>query len=407
MAKPCHIFVLGLVLALLAAPTAEASFPGVPGQIAFSRDDPMGIPQVWVIGPETGFEIQLTSGDANRQPGFDPSGLKIAFVSRRDGGDEVYVMGADGTDATRITATSSDKSFPAWTPTKARIVFEGPGGNPMTGDDLFRVNDDTTGLVPLITNPGDDGLAELSADGELMVFQSETAPGNTEIFAADPDGGAQRQLTINPSEDGAPTISPDGRLIAFQSERDGNPEIYLMKADGTGQVRLTYDASADTAPTFSPDGTAIAFVSTRDDPPTALQPRGNVYAIAPDGSGLRRITANTTRENTGSPDWQPIPQHCTAHRATQVGTAGPDQLLGTAGKDVIVGLGGADVISGLGGKDRLCGGTGNDRLKGQGGRDRLIGEAGRDRMRGGKALDRCAGGRGRDRAKGCELRFKI
>jgi Tol biopolymer transport system component len=379
----------------------------VPGQIAFSREDAMGVPQVFVVDPATGFEIQLTGTDANLQPGFDPSGLKIAFVSRRDGGGEIYVMGTDGTDPTRITATPSDKSSPAWTPTKARIVFGGPGANPMTGDDLFRVNDDTTGLVPLITNPGDDRQAELSADGELLVFQSETTPGNAEIFSADADGGAQRQLTSNPSNDEAPTISPDGRLIAFQSDRDGNPEIYLMNADGSGQVRLTYSLGADTAPAFSPDGTAIAFVSTRDDPPNVLQPRGNVYAIAPDGSGLRRITANTNREGTGSPDWQPIPQHCTAHRATQVGTSGPDRLLGTPEKDVIVGLGGADVITGLGGKDRLCGGTGNDRLKGSGGRDRLIGEAGRDRLRGGKALDRCAGGRGRDRARGCELRFKI
>jgi Tol biopolymer transport system component len=406
MAKPRHIF-LGLIIALLAPPAAEAAFPGVPGQITFSREDAMGIPQVWVVDPATGVESQLTSTDANLQPAFDRSGLKIAFVSRRDGAGEIYVMGADGTDQTRITPTLGDKSFPAWTPTKARIVFGGPGANPMTGDDLFRINDDSTGLVPLIANPGNDGLAELSTDGELIVFQNETALGNAEIFSADADGNAQRQLTSNPSDDEAPTISPDGRLIAFQSNRDGNPEIYLMNADGTGQVRLTYDPGADTAPTFSPDGTAIAFVSTRDDPPTALQPRGNIYAIGPDGSGLRRITANTTREGTGSPDWQPVPQHCTARRATQVGTTGPDQLLGTPGKDWIVGLGGADVISGLGGKDRLCGGTGNDRLKGGGGRDRLIGEAGRDRMRGGKAFDRCAGGRGRDRARGCELRFKI
>jgi Tol biopolymer transport system component len=48
---------------------------------------------------------------------------KIAFVSNRDGNNEIYVMDADGSNQTRLTNNSADDSSPAWSPDGARIVF--------------------------------------------------------------------------------------------------------------------------------------------------------------------------------------------------------------------------------------------------------------------------------------------
>lgn len=36
-----------------------------------------------------------------------------------------------------------------------------------------------------------------------------------------------------------PALAPDGRRIAFTSNRDGNLEIYTMAVDGSGLRRLT------------------------------------------------------------------------------------------------------------------------------------------------------------------------
>jgi TolB protein len=402
-----------LLAVLLVAPSADAAFPGLPGQIAFSREDAMGTPQVWVVDPRNGRETAFTDSGGgplpseNLQPSFTPSGMKIAFISERDGNREIYVMGADGTDETRITQTPTDELFPSWTESRARIVFTGPGANPMTGEDLFRIADDGTGLTSLVASPADERRAEISADGDSMAFESDPSPGDSEIFSAGANGASPQPLTADPDEDRAPSISPDGRLIAFETDRDGNSEIYLMNADGSGQRRLTFDPGADSSPAFSPDGTRIAFVSTRDDPALALGDLGNVYVIGIDGSAQTRVTNNFTAVMMAGIDWQPIPVRCAGRKATQVGTEGPDVLVGTLRKDVIAGLQGPDKIRGLKGGDRLCGGKGDDLIVGGAGRDKLIGNAGRDRLRGGAAGDRCAGGRGRDRARGCELRLKI
>lgn len=82
---------------------------------------------------------------------------------------------------------------------------------------------------------------------------------------------------------------------------------------------------------------------------------------------------------------------CHGHRATIVGTRGPDHLVGTPHRDVIVGLGGNDRIGGRGGDDILCG---------NGSRDRLLGGRGNDLLDGGTSDDRLFGGVGDDRVYG-------
>jgi Tol biopolymer transport system component len=47
-------------------------------------------------------------------PAWSPDGQRIAFISDRDGNDEIYVMNADGSGQQRLTRTPEDESFPAW-----------------------------------------------------------------------------------------------------------------------------------------------------------------------------------------------------------------------------------------------------------------------------------------------------
>lgn len=62
---------------------------------------------------------------------------------------------------------------------------------------------------------------------------------------------------------------------------------------------------------------------------------------------------------------------CLGHKATIVGTQGPDKLLGTPRRDVIAALGGKDEVRGLSGADLICGGKGKDKLLGGAGRDKI------------------------------------
>ena len=60
-------------------------------------------------------ETQLTHDPSiNRFATWSPDGLRIAFTSDRDGDDEIYIMNADGTGATRITHSPGLDVVEAW-----------------------------------------------------------------------------------------------------------------------------------------------------------------------------------------------------------------------------------------------------------------------------------------------------
>ena len=171
---------------------------------------------------------------------------RIAFDSKRDGNDEIYVMNADGSEQTRLTNNLAGSGGPAWSP-----------------------------------------------DGRKIAFYS-CRDGNDEIYVMNADGTGQTNLTNNTTYDWQPAWSPDGTKIAFVSYRDGNLEIYVMNSDGLGVRRLTNNSANDVMPAWSPDGTKIAFVSCRD---------GNfeIYVMNADGSGVTRLTNNPAYD--GCPAW--------------------------------------------------------------------------------------------------------
>jgi VCBS repeat-containing protein len=91
---------------------------------------------------------------------------------------------------------------------------------------------------------------------------------------------------------------------------------------------------------------------------------------------------------------------CDGRRATQVGTAGNDELGGSGGNDVIVGLGGNDVIEPGSGTDIVCGGSGRDNVRAGSGNDTVFGGSGDDTLDGGSGNDRLFGEAGIDRLFG-------
>jgi len=132
---------------------------------------------------------------------------KIAFVSDRDGNQEIYVMNADGSDQTNITNNSASERDAEWSP-----------------------------------------------DGSKIAFVSH-CDGNQEIYVMNADGSDQTNITNNPANDYSPEWSPDGTHIVFVSDRDGNEEIYIMNADGTDQTNITNNPANDRFPVWSPQQT--------------------------------------------------------------------------------------------------------------------------------------------------------
>src|SRR5215469_18247460 len=66
-------------------------------------------------------------------------------------------------------------------------------------------------------------------------YREPTIHGDTIIFTAEGDlwtvgvkGGAARRLTSNPGYEGGAVISPDGQTVAFSAEYEGPVDVYTM-----------------------------------------------------------------------------------------------------------------------------------------------------------------------------------
>ncbi len=220
--------------------------PSSLGWIAFECPGVGDSIDICVVKSDGTLQTNLTNhpkGDG--VPRWSPDGSQLAFVSERDGGNEIYTLGADG--VRRLTYSAETDTAPTWSP-----------------------------------------------DGERIAFVSRR-DGNYEVYVMKSDGTAQTNLTRHASDDSGPAWSPDGKRIAFDSYRDGQQRIYVMNSDGTGVTRLS-NGRYDHKPAWSPDGKQIAFTSMRD---------GNyeIYVMNADGSNPRRLT-NNTQPDTGA-IWSP------------------------------------------------------------------------------------------------------
>lgn len=110
--------------------------------------------------------------------------------------------------------------------------------------------------------------------------------------------GAWGLTRVLSGEERVPTVaSVRYGQIAFVSHQERRDAIYLVRTDATDLHRLSTGlAGDDSGPDWSPDGRAIAFTNTRAE-------SADIYTIAPDGSGLRRLTDNLHADY--GPDWSP------------------------------------------------------------------------------------------------------
>lgn len=189
---------------------------------------------------------------------------KIAFVSDRDGNDEIYLMNADGSNQTRLAADPGIDLSPKWSP-DGRILFT----SSRDGQEDIYVMDDNGGNVTRLTKMR-AGQAAWSPDGRKVAFVGnslERIAGHFQfqIFVGDADGNNVRMLTTSPDSTFGPCWSSNGRAIAFNIDKLGvMANIFQIDLDGGNLRRLTVGPKIDGRPAFSPDGSKLAFQSNRD-----------------------------------------------------------------------------------------------------------------------------------------------
>jgi Tol biopolymer transport system component len=210
------------------------------------------------------------------QPALSPSGQRLAYRFWDRGSRGIW--GLELSQGNSWPWTDLDQAArPSWSPDSQDIVVASrhePGGQ-------WRLYRSDTGFASLPRESGDSyGSTPVWLAGDRIVHAACT-PAGCGLYIMRSNGSNLERLTTG-KNDIAPAASPDGSQIAFVSDRDGNWEIYVINTDGTGLRRLTNNASRDGLPTWSPDGQWLAFVTNRE---------GNwsVWAMRPDGSEQQKL----------------------------------------------------------------------------------------------------------------------
>jgi len=230
---------------------------------------------------------------------------------------QLYIENADGSDVRPLVTSTADDVGASISPDGTQVVFTRErDGRP---DRMFVVNIDGSDLHPLIPTgcPGTCGEASeghaWSSDGSRIVFTRELfdrgpVPFAVQVWIANADGSDARQLTDpHHAQDDDAGWSPDGSRIVFVHWAYGHPDRYRIEVigtDGSGLRPITPARLAAWAPAWSPDGTTIVFQAPPDPQGIGGTPQ-QLYAVAPDGSGLHELTAGLGGYASNAVAWSP------------------------------------------------------------------------------------------------------
>ncbi len=276
-------------------PIIPATPIGSGGQVAFVSDRD-GNEEIYLMDANGSNQINITN-NINRDmfPSWSQDGTKLAFLSDRDGDWDIYLMNSDGSNVLQITDTDSfEWERVSWSPDGSRIAFIGH----YDGDyEIYTMNLDGSDRVQLTDNEVNEGELDWSPDGTKIVFTSENGE-MLDIYTINIDGTNLVNLTQSADiSEYSPVWSPDGSKIVFYSIfPDKHSDIYIINADGSYTLQLTDEPGADWDSDWSPDGSQLVFQSARDG-------AWNIYLTNLDGSNQNRLT--TDEADDIDPVWQP------------------------------------------------------------------------------------------------------
>ncbi|WP_420794549.1 amidohydrolase family protein [Thalassomonas actiniarum] len=191
------------------------------------------------------------------QPKFSPDGQYIAFTSDEDGGDNLWIMNRDGSNAKAVSKeTFRLLNSPAWSPDGNFLVGRKhyTSGRSLGAGEVWMYHKTGGQGVMLTKRPNDQkdlGEPAFSHDGKYIYFSQDATPGKTFHYSKDSEKGIYKikRLELETGEikvvlsgkGGAirPTPSPDGRYLAYISRDDFQSNLYLYDLKN-GEETLVY-----------------------------------------------------------------------------------------------------------------------------------------------------------------------
>ena len=182
---------------------------------------------IWVL-PVTGGPAKRITDIFNdaRQPQWSADGKQIAFFGYRDGGYDLWEVGADGSNQHMLTEGTFDDREPIFSHDGTHIAFSSDRGNPLGSDNNIWTLDVNTGaLRELTTNPSEDVMPAWSPDDKEIVFTS-SRDGYKTLWAVNVATGAEHKVASSDGKIEAASYGPGGQLV-YESSVGNDSQLNL------------------------------------------------------------------------------------------------------------------------------------------------------------------------------------
>ena len=256
-------------------------------------------------------------------PRFSPDGTRIAFTSDRGGGDNIWVMNADGSDKRQVTKEDFRLlNQPAWSPDGQFIAAKKhfTTGRSLGTGEIWLYHASGGGGVQVVERANEALQKELgepvfAPDGSAIYYTRNTTPGNIFEYAQDSNAGifAIERHDLSTGEistavsgyGGAvrPAPSPDGKELAFV-RRDKDQSQLWVKDLASGRERMIYGKlDLDVQETWAVTGVYPNIDWLPDSSALVFWAGGKLNRVNRDGVGHTVIpfTVNDTRGVADAP----------------------------------------------------------------------------------------------------------
>ncbi|MGE5561170.1 MAG: prolyl oligopeptidase family serine peptidase [Chloroflexota bacterium] len=207
--------------------------------------------------------FRFTGGNKDNSPRWSPDGKYLAFVSKRSGSNQIWILPLAGGEARQLTRVKGGAGNPVWSPDSKYIAFTSsltakgiePEGEDPEEKDLYKKYNKDVKIIDRI-------LWKMDGVGYYTDKRSQVC-----VIAV--DGGEPKQLTSGQWNHLDPSWTPDSENVIFTANRtedsDYQPwfvDIWSVPRTGGEITRLSPGDGklAANEPSVSPDGRKIAFI---------------------------------------------------------------------------------------------------------------------------------------------------
>jgi dipeptidyl aminopeptidase/acylaminoacyl peptidase len=258
---------------------------------------------LWVVDVDSGRVRELTRGGwRDSAPVWSPDSKRIAFLSDRDGTNQVHTMYVDTGEVAQLTHLSRAASSLKWSPDGKQLAF------------TQTLPDEEPALkIELPKRPrGAEWAKAPNVVDRISWARDGTGPvekGFTQVFTLDAIvGGTPRQVTDGKFNHTDPEWSHDGKRIFVSGIRkpdaeylNGDSEIYEIQLGASPSVKaLTDRKGPDANPTLSPNGAWIVYTGSDDKNFTSHL--ASLYLMDAGGGG-KRLLAGGLLSSPGDVTW--------------------------------------------------------------------------------------------------------